>query len=290
VTDVLSAPSTTSNPVLAAARVIQNRNIGDRYWQLVLEAPTVAERSKPGQFVMLSATRPGELDPVLPRPMALYDWDSTSGHVEIIYGVVGRGTHHLSTFHPGEELRTMGPVGQGFDLGPAAGTRLLVVGRGIGTCSLMAAAADAALQGAHVTTVESAREPRSLFAAEKYASKGISDVHTVTDAEGTSDPDQLAQTLRGHLAHHPPTLILTCGSSRLASLCMQLADEWNARLQVSVEAHMACGLGYCHGCSSGRRSSGLEGPLVCHDGPVFEYDPTTHGYTTMGTHTRTPQQ
>jgi dihydroorotate dehydrogenase electron transfer subunit len=91
----------------------------------------------------------------------------------------------------------------------------------------------------------------------------------VTDAEGTSDITHLRELLSSTLDSAPPQLILTCGSDRLAWLCRELADRWGAEVQVSLEAHMACGLGYCHGCATGTRSGPEESPLICKDGPVF---------------------
>jgi len=44
-------------------------------------------------------------------------------------------------------------------------------------------------------------------------------------------------------------------------------------VQVSLEAHMACGLGYCHGCATGTRTADEESPLICRDGPVFRLVP-----------------
>ncbi|MBO0872611.1 MAG: dihydroorotate oxidase electron transfer subunit, partial [Pseudonocardia sp.] len=57
------------------------------------------------------------------------------------------------------------------------------------------------------------------------------------------------------------------GSERLARLAAELGGRWRASVQVCLEAHMACGLGYCHGCAT---STGGGPPrLVCRDGPVF---------------------
>ena len=63
--------------------------------------------------------------------------------------------------------------------------------------------------------------------------------------------------------------VAVCGSNRLLRLAMELGAPQEASVEVSLEAHMACGLGYCHGCSTGHPGLASESPLVCKDGPVF---------------------
>src|SRR5699024_2498290 len=100
---------------------------------------------------------------------------------------------------------------------------------------------------------------------------GARTVFEVNDADGSSSPESLLTTLTQELDAAPPDVILTCGSNRLITLSETLAERWNCTVQVSVEAHMACGIGYCHGCASGARSEGAESPLNCNDGPVFAW-------------------
>ena len=95
----------------------------------------------------------------------------------------------------------------------------------------------------------------------------------MNDSDGSSDPGRLETRLRELLDDAPPALIAACGSARLEALAQRLAGAWGAEVQVALEAHMACGLGYCHGCSTGDRTASSEAPLVCRDGPVFGLPP-----------------
>lgn len=259
-------------PTVSRSTILEHRPIADRYRFLRVEAPTIAERCRPGQFVMLTAAREHESAPVLPRPMAIYRTDA-AGTVDILYGVVGSGTERLAGFAVGETLTMVGPLGRWFDIGPDVSS-VLLVGRGIGTCSLTTVA-----QRHHdigITAVTSGRHPGALIGADLYRGFGVRRLVEVTDADGTAAPESLFATLTADLDEAPPQLILTCGSKRLTRLCERLAQRWDGcRVQVSVEAHMACGLGYCHGCASGARSEGVESPLVCKDGPVFGWQPGT---------------
>ncbi len=256
---------------LLDAVVLDNRRQVDRYWALRLHAPAVAESARPGQFAMLTVARDGESHPVLPRPMALYDWDRADGWVDVVYGVVGAGTRLLSTFRPGERLTLVGPLGRGF-VRPAGVRSVLAVGRGIGVCSLARYALDATAAGALVCAVLSGRTPEAVIGEQLLTRAGVV-VHPVNDADGSSDPADLRSLLRARLDDQPPQQIVTCGSDRLLELCAELGAQWGCEVQVAVEAHMACGLGYCHGCASGMRDATAETPLVCRDGPAFRWVP-----------------
>ena len=262
-------------PNVHRAPVLQHRPIADRYRLLRLHAPLIAARSLPGQFLMLTAARDGEGAPVLPRPMAIYRTDIAAGTIDILYGVVGSGTKHLARFHAGETMTVVGPLGRWFDLRAVTGSEVasvLLIGRGIGTCSLTTVAQQH--RDVTITAVTSARHPAAMIGAQLYREFGARAVHEVTDEAGTAAPATLFDTLTTDLDADPPRLILTCGSRRLIQLCERLADRWSGtHVQVSVEAHMACGLGYCHGCASGARSEGAESPLICTDGPVFGWRP-----------------
>lgn len=248
------------------AEVVANHHLADRYWQLDVVAPHVAEHALPGQFVMLTVTRNPRQGPVLPRPMAVYDTSAATGVVTVVYSVAGEGTRTLTGFRPGERLPVVGPLGRPFD--PPASGGVLLLGRGIGTCSLILLATSAASAGLPVTAVASGRHPGAVVGPARYRELGLAPL-AVDDETGTSDPAALAARLRTALDASPPALVAACGSRRLEELGGELAAAWSADLQVAVEAHMACGLGYCHGCATGDRSAAAETPLVCRDGPVF---------------------
>lgn len=252
------------------AEVVEHRPLTEHYRAMTVVAPEIASTALPGQFVMLTVARKNRTVPALPRPMAIYSVDVEAGTVEILYGVVGDGTRTLAGFDEGEQIHLIGPLGQSFDLG--RGTRsALLLGRGIGTCSLTTVAQQYG-DSIDITAVTSGRRQESLIGADFYRRHGARTVFEVTDADGTSSPESLHTALTLELDSAPPDVILTCGSNRLVTLSESLAARWNCAIQVSVEAHMACGIGYCHGCASGARSEGAESPLICNDGPVFAWE------------------
>lgn len=248
------------------ALVRANEPVNGRYWLLELEAPDLATTALPGQFAMITPARTDEIDHALPRPMAIYRADPATGIVSFAYSLIGSGTRALATFRPGERLETVGPLGRPFELGSARS--VLLIGRGVGSCSLTLLAARAIADGVVVSAVDSSREPNGGMAASMLQEMDVP-VMEVSDVLGTSEPELVEAALIRLHDTAPPELITVCGSTRLTALAARLSRRWGSEVQVSVEAHMACGMGYCHGCATGARSAELEAPLVCKDGPVF---------------------
>ncbi|MFF5264414.1 hypothetical protein ACFY4C_36285 [Actinomadura viridis] len=267
---LLTAPEPA--PTWDHAEVVRHHPVGDRYHRMRLKAPTIAAATRPGQFLMVTIPDATGARAVLPRPMAVHRRLPGEGCVDIVYGVQGAGTRALTATAVGSRVQVVGPLGVGFAPAPET-SGLLLVGRGIGVCSLMTSAEDAVPRGVEVTAVVSGRTRAALVGADDYRDLGVRRLIEVTDQDGRSAPDVLSARLRRALDPAPPQQIFTCGSERLAEMCVRLGERWDARVQVSLEAHMACGLGYCHGCATAARTAADESPLICADGPVFELRP-----------------
>jgi dihydroorotate dehydrogenase electron transfer subunit len=250
--------------------IVAHKRVGAEYWRLTLEAPEAAASSSPGQFLMLSVAQ-GESAPVLPRPMAIFARDRLAGTIDVVYRIVGEGTRRMATWEAGARIVAVGPLGRGFVL-PGTARRIILLGRGIGTCSLTMLAADAVATGIAVTAVTSARDRAAIVGSDYYDSIGVETILEVVDEDGTSQPAALRTRLEDACAAGVDE-IFVCGSSRLLALAADLGDRFGAGVQVSLEAHMACGIGYCHGCAAGRIGSPRETALICADGPVFRYGP-----------------
>jgi dihydroorotate dehydrogenase electron transfer subunit len=93
---------------------------------LVLEAPRIAARSKPGSFVHLT---PSHLP--MRRPLSLQSVDVGAGTIEILYKAIGEGTRRLAVARVGDTLSCMGPIGNGFTPDPDR-PRALLIGGGVG--------------------------------------------------------------------------------------------------------------------------------------------------------------
>jgi dihydroorotate dehydrogenase electron transfer subunit len=256
-------------PVWDDATVLAHTAVGDRYRRLLLATGTIARTALAGTFLMITVAPSGGERILLPRPMAIHRRHPDAGTVEVIYGIAGRGTTALADVAVGDCLLVTGPLGRGFEYPPAARTALLI-GRGVGVCAIMGSVEDAAAAGIEATVVLSGRTRSDLIGVADCAELGAA-VITVTDHDGSSAIPALGERLTAEFRACPPAVILVCGAGVLVRLAAELGVEWGVPVQVSLEAHMACGLGYCHGCSAPVGTGAeVEGPLVCVDGPVFD--------------------
>ncbi len=233
------------------AVVTENREIARGIYSIRLsDAPT----GLPGQFVML---RLG-LDPFLNRPISICDCEPEERSLTLTYQVVGRGTQKLASYQIGQTLDVFGPYGNGFPLERGAAT---LIGGGIGTAPLLLLA-----------RVLRANDPERQirihlgFREEAFLEwefrRYTDDLQINIGGLVTGDVDFTGA------AGSTGGVYYACGPALMLEAAAQKAAQYDATLYVSLEAHMACGVGACLGC---RIAGALGNRSVCKDGPVFPY-------------------
>ena len=204
-----------------------------------------------GQFFMLRV--PGALDPLLGRPVSICETNAETGETAFVYQTVGRGTEQFSRLLPGQEIDAQGPYGNGFSLESG---RAVILGGGIGTAPMLQLARE--LRGddpaREIDVYLGFREEAYLAREfERYADRVAVNIggFVTGDADFSLDATYYA-----------------CGPAPMLRAAAAAADAANAKLYVSLEKHMACGVGACLGCTC-QTSGGRK--RVCKDGPVFDY-------------------
>jgi len=198
------------------------------------------------------------LDPLLPRPLGVHEIDSDL--VKVLIEPVGRGTISLASLRVGDRLSVLGPLGNGFDMtgeGPA-----LVVGGGIGAAPLAFVARSLAERGRDVRCLLGFRTRGQAVVAELFRNLPV-EVYTEDGSMGkkglVSEP--LSQILGGSSNE-----IFACGPDAMLAAVDRICRDCGATAQVSVDAHMACGVGACQGCVINT----VDGyRRACSEGPVF---------------------
>ena len=126
--------------------IVENVPVARDTFRLRLADPTIAGSIRPGQFVMIRPGDGGSSDPLLGRPLALYDVvRDAAGEcigIDVVYLVIGRGTAALARRRPGERLSVWGPLGNGF--GPPPEGPVIFVAGGIGQTPFLALGRDMA--------------------------------------------------------------------------------------------------------------------------------------------------
>lgn len=238
--------------------VLAVEQLADSLYRITLAAPHIAAHCQPGQFIMVACA--SCLDPLLRRPFSIHR-RLGSDQIQILFRVIGRGTSLLSQLKPGQSLSLIGPLGQGFRV--IADGPVCLIGGGIGIAPLLFLADH--LQTAYrdcIVVLGSRTGSELLQVAQAFKKLGCQ-VKIATD-DGTLGHHGLVTDLLDPLLSGMKQCY-ACGPhlmmARVAALCHDIP------CQVSLEAHMACGLGACLGCTVHGADNRYR--HVCKHGPVF---------------------
>lgn len=271
--EVAGKPGSGHSPEGCAAEeslcpVVAHEWVNDEYKHLVVKATPKALAAQPGQFFHLLCPSPDEGQVWFRRPQSVYRVARSSGRLEFLYKVVGRGTRGLATLEPGDSLNMVGPLGVGFKLEPHW-KNVIVLGRGVGLATMAPISQVAGELGVRVTAILSARSEELAMAADLFGSVGT--VIKVLDSDGSSSVDNVEAILKRLIAEHKADAFFTCGSNRLMQLMKRLGSEHRIPGQMAMEQIMACALGPCYICVRTFEVNGKkEMRRVCVEGPVFD--------------------
>jgi len=270
--------------------VLENERLARDTYRVRFACPELARSVVPGQFLMLRMA--GSDDPLLGRPLALYDTVlSTSGEpigIDVVYLVLGKMTRRLSAFTAGQKLDVWGPLGNGFAATPTQ--HLLMVAGGIGQTPFMALAREAlggrvygaanAATDTHVRTpgwaqrvtfCYGARTADYLAGVADFEKLGVQ-VRISTDDGTAGQHGLVTELVRQVIAESPSVRVVCCGPERMMEAVAALTAEHQVPCQVSLETPMACGIGICFSCvAKVRDASGQwDYKRTCVEGPIFE--------------------
>lgn len=272
-----------------AAAVIENVRVAQATYRVRLECPELAERIVPGQFLMVRL--PGCNDPLLGRPLALYDTirdvHGRAVAVDIVYLVVGKLTSRLANCAAGQQLEVWGPLGNGFPQRSADQARdehLILVAGGIGQTPFLALARERLGQQVYGDGTRTSARPRQitfcygarsadyLACVDDFERLGI-EVRLSTDDGSAGRQGFVTDLLSAALDETKlRPLVIGCGPEPMLAAMARLLQQRGVEGLVSLETPMACGLGICFSCVARVRdaSGGWDYRRTCVEGPVFD--------------------
>jgi dihydroorotate dehydrogenase electron transfer subunit len=238
-------------------RVADVRHFG-AFAALEVVAPRIAARAAPGQFVMVAV--PGGAF-LLRRPISLFT--VRGDRVGLLVESRGAGSERLTRVGVGESLEVAGPLGSGF---PVDGvTSALLLGGGIGCAPLQFLADHLTAAGSHVAAAFGFRDFRAARAAGAFTIERL----WVATEDGSIGRRGLVLDVLAELDVPPQTVVYACGPTAMIAAVQRWTLSEGLRGFASLEAHMACGTGSCHGCVVDTTRGALR---VCSEGPVFALD------------------
>jgi dihydroorotate dehydrogenase electron transfer subunit len=252
------------------ARIIENRALGGGYFVLRLGGCDSLAGSRPGQFVMLRGD--WGRDPLLPRPLSLLSV-APDGRADLLAKGVGRGTRLLESSQPGVRVSVLGPLGNGFPEAEAETMDLLVAG-GVGLPPLFMQVEQSARRGLaeRCEMIYGGRTSRDLVLLAEMRGMGVC-AYLATEDGSVGRRGRVTASLEARIDHHVASgrnlklRIMACGPKDMLWAVARIAEASNLTCYLSLEAHMACGIGVCLGCAVPAHSRPFR--YTCSDGPVF---------------------
>ncbi len=238
--------------VYAKSKVISNEKIVPGIYKMVVEDYNSV---KPGQFYMLKL----EGKTLLPRPISICEKNEDT--ITFLYAVVGKGTEEYIKLRKGDYINLIGPLGNGFNVYENLG-RVALVSGGIGTAPMLEVA-------------KKLREYNNSSKLDLYAGFR-DDTYLVEDINKYADHAYISTNSGkyGHKGFITDILnvenydtVLCCGPEIMMKKVVDMCKEKNVKIYVSMEKHMACGVGACLVCTCKTKDGNKR---TCKDGPVFD--------------------
>ena len=245
-------------------RIVEKKILNPTVVQLWIEAPLVAKKAQPGQFIILRVDEDGER-----IPLTVAGVDRERGTVKIIYQVVGSTTRRLAEKQAGDFLQDfVGPLGVATHLEGLK--KVCIVGGGVG-CAIALPIAEALHQmGAEVTGIIGFRSKELLILEDEF--RACSDkLRIMTDDGSYGEKGNVTAPLAEMLeAGEKFDMIITIGPLIMMKFVVATAKPYGTPVTVSMNPIMVDGTGMCGGC---RLTLNVDGKKVtkfaCVDGPDF---------------------
>lgn len=234
------------------AKVISNEEISKDIYKLVVEDNNEINA---GQFYMLKIK--GQT--LLPRPISICEKNKDT--LTFLYAVVGTGTIECAKLKKNDEISLTGPLGNGFDISKDYGKVALVAG-GIGTAPM--------LELSKRLRINNKEQKIDLYAGFR------DEIYLVNDFKEYVNEVKVSTNTgkHGHRGFVTDILkveeydtVLCCGPEVMMKKVIEMCKEKNVKVYVSMEKHMACGVGACLVCTCKTKDGHKR---TCKDGPVFD--------------------
>ena len=242
-------------------RIVKKRVLNPTVSLMEIEAPAVARKAEPGQFIILRVDEEGER-----IPLTIADFDREKGTVTIIYQVVGATTEKLNHKEEGESLQDfVGPLGRATETEGLK--RVAVVGGGVGTAIAYPVAKKLHDVGCHVDLIVGFRN-KDLVILEDEFKAASTNLIIGTDDGSYGKKALVTDLLREQIeAGAQYDRVIAIGPVIMMKFVCALTKEYNIPTVVSMNPIMIDGTGMCGGC---RLSVGGETKFACVDGPEFD--------------------
>lgn len=242
------------------ARTIKKEQLATNTKLFDLEAPLIAKKCLPGQFVILRIDEQGER-----IPLTIADYNRENGIITIVVQEVGKSTYQLGKLEVGDEiLDLIGPLGNPSEI-ENFGT-VICVGGGVGIAPIYPIARALKEKGNRIISIIGARSKDLLFWEQKV--KEVSDELIITTDDGSyRRKGVVTEPLKEILEREKIDRVIAIGPPIMMKFVAKTTQPFKVKTIVSLNPIMVDGTGMCGAC---RCSVGGKTKFACVDGPEFD--------------------
>ena len=248
-------------------RILEARNLAVNIYEMVVEAPFVARRCLPGQFIIVKLNEEAER-----IPLTICDYDREKGTITIVFQPVGVSTQKYTTLHEGDFFQDfVGPLGVPSDLcteplEEVKKKKILFVAGGVGTAPVYPQAKWLHEHGIECDVIIGAKT-KDLVILEEEMSK-VANVYVTTDDGSYGRSGMVTKCIEDLIAEgHEYDHCVSIGPMIMMKFCCLTTKKYGIPTIVSMNPIMVDGTGMCGAC---RLIVGDEIKFACVDGPEFD--------------------
>ena len=242
-------------------KILKKEALNPTVTKMVIEAPLIARKAEPGQFIIFRAKEDSER-----VPLTIADYDREAGTVTIIFQIVGGATMELNTLEEGESLHDfVGPLGTASHVEGLK--KVAVIGGGVGCAIAYPLAKELHALGAEVHSVVGFRNKDLVILEDEF--RAVSDrVSMMTDDGSYGEKGVVTAALGAHIKEgNQYDEVIAIGPLIMMKFVCELTKKYGIKTVVSMNPIMIDGTGMCGGC---RLTVGGETKFACVDGPDFD--------------------
>lgn len=242
-------------------RIIKKKKLNSSVTLMKIDAPLVAKKAEPGQFVILRVNDEGER-----VPLTIADFNREEGSITIIFQIVGATTEKLNSLEEGDSiLDFVGPLGNATELDGIK--KAAVIGGGVGCAIAYPVAKKLFESGAEVHSITGFRNKELVILEDEF--KNASNMLKIMTDDGSyGDAGLVTDALKKLIDEgNEYDVVFAIGPLIMMKFVCELTKKYNVKTMVSMNPIMIDGTGMCGGC---RLTVGGETKFACIDGPDFD--------------------
>ena len=242
------------------AKIVRKEVLAEKIERIEVLAPDIAQKTMPGQFIVLRIDEKGER-----IPLTIAEKNLKEGTISLIFQEIGATTERLGALDEGEEILNLaGPLGKPSEIGNYG--KVIAIGGGVGPAVVYPVICALKEAGNILFSILGAKSKRFLILEKEL--REVSDrFFLATDDGSAGEKGFVSDVLKKLLEGEKIDLVITAGPLIMMKVISQITEPYKIKTIVSLNPIMVDGTGMCGSC---RVRVGGESKFACVDGPEFD--------------------